>query len=185
MQATPSALEFSEMLGDVLVDLDGSHRRPPPCHCVASPWHAESVPPIHIEFLLASQPEIPLWGRTHWPDSNSLSSDDAKSPAEVGLRLKQCHGGVCYFVSRFGSEPEQDDTTSRWKPSVENKLAEILVEGKQDSLALRTNSGNILIRDARAFFSHREYLPACISKCRQGRPREILIGNKRHAVLSG
>ena len=54
---------------------------------------------------------------------------------------------------------------------MENKLAEILVESKKDSPALPTKSGNLLIRDAGAFLSHREYLPACISQRRQGRPR--------------
>ena len=40
-----------------------------------------------------------------------IPCDEAKSPAEIGMRLKQCHGGVCHFVGRFGDEPH--DSTSR------------------------------------------------------------------------
>jgi hypothetical protein len=68
---------------------------------------------------------------------------------------------------------------------VKNKLAEILVEGEKDSLVLRTKSGHFLIRDAGAFFGHREHIPAGNSQCRKGWPRKILVGHECHAVFSG
>ena len=68
---------------------------------------------------------------------------------------------------------------------MENKLAEILIEGEKHLMALRAESSHFLIRDAGAFLSHRKHLLASIAQRRQGRPREILIGHESHAVLSG
>jgi len=59
------------------------------------------------------------------------------------------------------------------------------MEGQEDSLALRTEAGYFLIRDAGAFLGYREYLPASTAQRLQGRPRKILVGQESHVVLSG
>jgi hypothetical protein len=73
---------------------------------------------------------------------------------EIGLRLKECHDGVCHFFRTFGHKSEKNDPASRRKPSAEDKLAEILVEGEKDSLTLRTEGGHFLVRDAGTFLGH-------------------------------
>jgi hypothetical protein len=68
---------------------------------------------------------------------------------------------------------------------VEDELAEILVEREEDSVLVRTESGDLLIRDAGAVFSDREDVPTRLSQRLQGRPRKVLVGHGSHAVLRG
>jgi hypothetical protein len=68
---------------------------------------------------------------------------------------------------------------------VEDELAEILVEGQEDSLLVRAESGDLLIRDAGTLFSDREHVPTCLPQRLQSRPRKVLVGHGSHAVLRG
>jgi len=46
-----------------------------------------------------------------------------------------------------------------------------------------TERGDILIRYAGALLRYRENIPAGLSKRQQRRPREVLVGQKRHTAL--
>ena len=55
---------------------------------------------------------------------------------------------------------------------MEDEFAEILVERQEDSLLVRTESGDYLVQDTGALFSDREDIPTRLSERFQGRPRD-------------
>jgi hypothetical protein len=101
---------------------------------------------------------------------NPVARDHAEKPAKIRLRLNQCQ---CHGRSFFGGirrDPEQNNPTASRQPVAENEIAEILVERQEDSLLVRAESRDFLIRDARAFFSDREDVPTGLSQRLQRRP---------------